>query len=79
MAGFHMKEDFTEREFQTNYNVFVETVIKTSWMLKYSISLGLSGAAKQIINNIKSKKTHLEKYQRSSWLLDDSCFCILRY
>ena len=47
-----MKEDFTEIEFQTNYNVFVETVIKASWMLKNSISLRLSGAAKQIINNV---------------------------
>ena len=44
--------------FQTNYNVCVKKlVVKASWVFKYSISLEFSGAAKQIINCVRSKQT----------------------
>ena len=59
-----MEKAFTEKEFLTNFNVCVKTVIKATWMFK--LSLEFSGAAKQIINCIRFKQTHREQ-QQNSW------------
>ena len=57
MVGFHLEKAFTERAFQTNYNVCVKKVNYQSLMVvQYSLSLEFSGAVKQIINCVRSKQ-----------------------
>ena len=74
-----MEKAFTEREFQTNYDICFKKVSYKSFVgvqVFYKFRILRSSQTNNKLHKIQYKP--LEKHQQSSWPLD-GCFCILSY